>query len=253
MMIVILATAFCWSAALRAATQADPARPEDDAAYLDVEERRAHLQGVVKTRSSRDEPMEPHMEDVERALFYKLIGSATHYQEFGAGGSTAVALRHANIERIHTVESDRQWVHDLSGRADVSSAMQTGRMKLVHADIGETVHWGYPKDDSHQAQWPRYSGEAAERDDGVYFDLVFVDGRFRVACLLKALRRDLTAKRTGTVFAMHDYTERQYYHVVEKFFRVVDSAGTLAVFQAMPDVDRAALDAEIGTYENDVL
>lgn len=255
MMLVILAAAFGVVAALHrdamlgAAAQADPARPEDDAAYLEVEEQRAHLQGAKKVKSA-EFPMEPHMEDIERALFYKLLDNATHYQEFGSGGSTVVALKRANIKKIHTVESDRQWIEDLTGRQDVSSAMKVGRMKFVYADIGPTGLWGHPTDYSHQAQWPGYSGEAAERDDGVHFDLVFVDGRFRVACLLKALRRDLTAKRTGTVFTMHDYMNRAAYHVVEKFVRVVDSAGTLAVFEAMSHVDQAALDAEIATHEN---
>lgn len=253
-MLVILAAALGVAAALHrdaklgAAAQADPARPEDDAAYLEIEEQHARLQSAEEMKSTEDE-MEPHMKDIERALFYMLLDNATHYQEFGSGGSTVVALKRANIKKIHTVESDRNWVNDLSGRQDVSSAMQVGRMKFVHADIGPTGLWGKPRDKSHKAQWPGYSGEAAERDDGVVFDLVFVDGRFRVACLLKALQRDLAANRTGTVFAMHDYMHRKKYHVVEKFVRIVDSAGTLAVFQAMPSVDQAALDAAIGKYE----
>merc|ERR1719433_397780 len=196
------------------------------------------------------------MSKAERRLFYALLDKATSYQEFGAGGSTVVALKRENIKHIHTIEGAKGWVRTLRRRQDVSSAITEGRMTLVYADIGPTGNWGNPTELSGKypgrARWPEYSGKAAERADGVHFDLIFVDGRFRVACLLKALRRVLASdsQRGAAVFAMHDYRDRKEYHLVERFVRPVQMVDTLAVFQAKDDIDPTVLDATIAKYNH---
>lgn len=214
---------------------------ESDFAYTEVE----MLRAMPDARS--DPPMEPLMSRAERYLFYQLIGKATNYEEFGSGGSTVVALKRDNIKRIHTVESAKDWITMLSKRKDVSGAISNGRMKFVHADIGPTASFGNPKNDSHKTQWPAYSGSASE--DASRFDLVFVDGRFCVACILKALQRVPPEERRKVTFAMHDYTNRQWYHVVEEFLNPVERSGTLQVFQAKPGTSEAALQKRIAEYE----
>jgi len=222
----------------------------DEAMYDDMYFEVEHLKGRhFKSFAKGGGGMEPHMSQDERRLFYELLDNASFYQEFGAGGSTVVALMRKNIKQIHTIEGARDWVHILKERKDVSSAIAGGRMKLVYADIGPTGEWGHPTRPDSRARWPEYSGKLAERTDGVHFDLIFVDGRFRVACLLKALKRIPYSERNVKVFAMHDYTNREHYHVVERFVRPVKTVDTLNVFQAKADIDETALDEAIATYE----
>lgn len=221
-----------------------------DAMYLRVENKKMrHFESFAKGGGG----MEPHMSNAERRLFYELLDKATSYQEFGAGGSTVVALKRENIKHIHTIEGARDWVRILRRRQDVSSAITEGRMTLVYADIGPTGAWGNPTRRfgkyPGKATWPEYSGKAAERADGVRFDLIFVDGRFRVACLLKALKRVPDSERNVTVFAMHDYTNRKQYHVVERFVRPMNTVNTLNVFQAKADINQTALDEAIAVYD----
>jgi len=217
-----------------------------DDLYLEVERYRGKsFESVAKGGGG----MEPWMTEAERRLFYELLDNATFYQEFGAGGSTVVALMRKNIKQIHTIEGARDWVDILKERKDVSSAIAGGRMKLVYADIGPVKEWGYPTGTTGQAKYPEYSGKSAERTDGVHFDLIFVDGRFRVACLLKALKRAPDSERNVKVFAIHDYTVRDYYHIVERFVRPVKTVDTLNVFQAKADINEAALDEAIANYE----
>lgn len=187
------------------------------------------------------------MEPQERMLFYELLRNATLYQEFGAGGSTVVALMHKSIKHMHTVESAQEWINLLSKRKDVHTALNNGRLALVHGNIGPTSRMGHPANTDHQPLWPDYSGKYAESP--IKFDLVFVDGRFRVACLLKALARAPIDRRSSIVFAMHDYTNRPNYHVVEEFVDVVQTAKTLAVFRAKDSINMTLLNETIHKYD----
>lgn len=222
--------------------------------FDDVENQRPEWQEGVAFVAAKDRRMEPHMFPREKQLLFSLLDNATYYQEFGSGGSTVAALKRKNIKKVHTVESAKRWINKLSRRNDISAAISSGRLKLVHADIGPTADWGYPKNDAHREKWPDYSGKAAEQhqwlEDPVHFDLVFVDGRFRVACLLKALQRVPEAQRGNVKFAMHDYTDRlDKYQAVEKFVKRVHEVKRLVVFQPLASIDEDELQAFIEEYQ----
>lgn len=196
-----------------------------------------------------DPAMVPVMPASDLVLIDKYLGQATHYQEFGAGGSTVAALAKPNIQRVHTVESAQAWVDILSKRSDIHQAIASQRLKLVYANIGPVYSWGRPVDTSAIGAWPAYSGLDAESD--VMFDLVFVDGRFRVACFLKALNRIQEQNREHTVLMIHDYMNRPQYHVVEQFADKVEQAQTLVVFRKKAAIDTAAMTQLIQKYELD--
>eukprot|EP00747_Dinoflagellata_sp_TGD_P136958 gnl/TRDRNA2_/TRDRNA2_175609_c0_seq6.p1 gnl/TRDRNA2_/TRDRNA2_175609_c0~~gnl/TRDRNA2_/TRDRNA2_175609_c0_seq6.p1 ORF type:complete len:294 (+),score=30.37 gnl/TRDRNA2_/TRDRNA2_175609_c0_seq6:95-883(+) len=195
-----------------------------------------------------DSNMEPFMTREERWLFYKYLDRARHYQEFGSGGSTVVALAHPNISKVHTVESDRRWIHYLRNRSDISSAIAHKRLELVYANIGPMRKYGYPKDLKSRAKWTDYSGKAAE--SGVKFDLILVDGRFRVACFLKALQRILPEDRNQTTLMIHDYYVRKSYRIIENFATFVKRTSRLAVFQKKERVDEGELAKTIAKFDN---
>ena len=119
------------------------------------------------------------MHALGRELFYELLRNATVYQEFGAGGSTAAALMFKNIQYMHTIESSLSWINLLANRDDVDAANQSKRLNLVHGNVGPTKAVGFPIDLQNKTVWPDYAGKHAESSTN--FDLIFVDGRFRVS------------------------------------------------------------------------
>lgn len=223
------------------ASRPSPEEPAAAAADAELELLEFH------EKPAKSKPMEPHMYEDERALFYSYLGNATNYLEYGSGGSTVVAMAHQNIRRVHTVESDKNWIKVLSKDSNVARGLKAGLLQLVHANLGPVGSWGYPLTQLKRRDWPKYSGFYAEvGDENTAYDLVLVDGRFRVACMLKSLRR--LAEGASAFFIIHDY-ERTSYHAIERFAEKVASAHRLQVFRKKENVDPVALAAAIANFE----
>lgn len=195
--------------------------------------------------------MVPHMSWQERNLWSRTLSQATTYMEFGGGGSTVWALQHYQKLRVHTVDSHPGWIKKLRKMPVVRQALAEGRLVLKHANIGPVKAWGYPKFKSTQRHWPCYSDEIYKAKESSHWDVVFVDGRFRVACMLKAV--DALRKRPGADgvrIVTHDYNNRQQYWPVENFLQRVNSADTLVVFKIRPAISDAHLQTVINQYES---
>jgi hypothetical protein len=163
-----------------------------------------------------------------------------HYQEFGVGGSTLMAM-HSGLESIVSVDSDADWVAAACRNAEIYAAISSGRADIRHADIGPVGQWGYPRDLGHIQSWPAYIATAwdvwSERNEMP--DLIFVDGRFRVACCLSVIllaESGLHSTQELRVL-LHDVSpERPFYDEVFEFFDVVESVNTLRVMKIKPDI-----------------
>lgn len=80
-------------------------------------------------------------------------------------------------------------------------------------------------------------------------DVALVDGRFRVACALRALRHVVPG---AGVVAVHDWTERPAYgDALAPFYNVVEIADRLAVLTPKRHVDWTEWAAALGRYEKD--
>lgn len=160
--------------------------------------------------------------------------STMRYFEWGSGGSTELVAWRANavggIFKAHAVDSSQDWLDSL--RADspaIRAAEASGAVTLHAVDVGQTVAWGVPANWTQRPLSTRHKqgsayvdviDEAAESAGGL-FDLVLVDGRFRVACALKALQH---LAPTSTLL-IHDfyYEKRQkvYGQVLDWYDEVV--------------------------------
>jgi hypothetical protein len=98
----------------------------------------------------------PAMRPAETALLASLLKRAHHSLEFGAGGSTTLALK-LGVGRIVSVESDASWIERIHGDNAASRAIEDGRLMLLHADIGPTGRLGGPGKDAPRQRWPAYS------------------------------------------------------------------------------------------------
>jgi hypothetical protein len=73
--------------------------------------------------------------------------------------------------------------------------------------------------------WASYSTKINKTSE--QYDLILVDGRFRVACACAAY---LNLKDTGFLL-IHDYASRSHYHPIEQFYTKVEEIEDLCVFK----------------------
>lgn len=144
----------------------------------------------------------------------ELLKSSQCYLEYGTGASTvhAVELR---VPRVFAVENDMPWLVPLEKSLHALGSKTKWRLQCV--DTGPVGPWGYPLGNTRIQDWWRYPLDVwrtVKREKSIP-DLIFIDGRFRIACLLACL---LHAVR-GTRILWDDYRERTHYHEVERFLK----------------------------------
>lgn len=150
--------------------------------------------------------------------------------EYGSGGSTVLAGERPEGV-IFSVESDAAWLADL--RAWLVAHLPRSRVVLHHADIGPTRAWGFPKGRKAIDLWPAYAFSVWERPDFQAPDLVLVDGRFRLACMLTTL----FSITRPTVLLVDDYADRPAYHRFETLAGRPRMIGRMAFFNLTPAPD----------------
>jgi predicted O-linked N-acetylglucosamine transferase (SPINDLY family) len=173
-------------------------------------------------------PEAPHMLPTERKLFKKSLECASCYFEFGSGGSTVWAIKEGLT--VKGVESDVSWVNALKGQLG-----EKCQVEIV--DIGPTKEWGFPISIQHSEKFPAYSKAIHQYRHA--FDLILVDGRFRVACTMAAIQHTMENSEDPqkTLIFIHDFWNRPQYHVVLQFLEVVDEVETAGAFILKERID----------------
>ena len=69
------------------------------------------------------------MSDGEGALFQRQLATATHYLEFGCGGSTLLAVR-SPARVILSVESDPAWIGKIQQHPEIAAAVAGQRFSF---------------------------------------------------------------------------------------------------------------------------
>ena len=174
--------------------------------------------------------LQPAMSAEEVALLRAFLSSCDRYVEFGAGGSTVLAATLVGRHVIAT-DSDPAWLDRVRDACRDAAVPVTP--ELVHAAIGPTAEWGHPAGAGSRALWPAYHETVWNRTRACDADLFLVDGRFRVACVLRVL---LEASADALV-AIHDFGVRPEHDPVLGFARPICAAGTLAVLRRRGDFD----------------
>ena len=159
------------------------------------------------------------------------LSSSRRYLEFGAGTSTVMAANTASLESIDTVESSKPFIEELLRGPEVAQAVAAGRLHLHAIDVGPTGAWGRPTDPASRHLWPDYSSRVFAESSG--WDLVLIDGRFRVACCLNSLLHTGPECR----ILIHDFWWRKEYFVVLEFLDVVDRINSFVSLRRKKDVD----------------
>lgn len=192
---------------------------------------------VSETPESKEQqefplPDAPFMSPAERNLFKKSLKKAQHYFEFGSGGSTVWAVKEGLL--VKGVESDAKWVNALKDRLGEKCQVEA-------VDIGPTKEWGFPVSMQQASKFPAYSKAIHQHQQA--FDLILVDGRFRVACAMAAIQHILEHSeepQEARIF-IHDFWNRPQYHAVLEFLDVVEKAETAGLFKVKSGLDKTAI------------
>ncbi len=168
-----------------------------------------------------------HMPEPEAEALRAAYARAAVILEYGAGGSTVMAAEMAG-KTIFAVESDTAWIARL--QEWFAAHPPRSAVHMHRADIGPTREWGHPLDERAFRRWPDYPLSVWDRPDFAHPEVVLIDGRFRVACLLSVLFR---ITRPVTVL-FDDYRDRRPYHRVEEMMRPAEMIGRMARFELSP-------------------
>lgn len=173
----------------------------------------------------------------KKEVFRRLLDQSSGYFEYGCGGSTELANRMPNLLRITSVETDYEWakkVHEIC--PDVN---------MIWVDVGPTKEFGQPVDESLRIGWPRVPEVWLMAEQS--YDLVLIDGRFRVACAALICLNPKQVKR----ICFDDFTNRPQYHVILPFIDVLETVDNMIICKPKVNFDRAACQALYDTYKYD--
>jgi protein O-GlcNAc transferase len=165
----------------------------------------------------------------------KQLNEAKGYFEWGCGGSTLLADATPNLVHVSSVESDYEWAKKVSDLAVNSN--------IIWVDIGATKEFGYPAEENLKAAWPRYSDIWNQTE--LPYDLVMIDGRFRVACCLAVL---MNPKKVQWIL-FDDFKFRPAYHVILPFVEKVEYVDSLLICRPKKGLNPDELSALYEQYK----
>lgn len=152
------------------------------------------------------------------------LPTATTYGEYGAGDSTIKASQYTNLKEIHSVESDKKWIEEIQSKIGTGSGHGL-RPIFHHKEMGTAYKsWGHPGPSATETQKRAYSDPIPSKAP---IDVLLIDGRFRVACALKA--HGWLSESATVIF--DDFWIRPHYHIVLDFYQEVQRMGTAAILK----------------------
>jgi hypothetical protein len=165
-------------------------------------------------------PAAPSVDEPTEEWLTNTLRTARSYIEFGAGGSTLLANR-LQVPTV-SVESDRFYA------AAVRGALTHPELcTIITPPMGITRQWGTPLFRK-ASKGPFYVNAPFEFCADQFPDLIFVDGRYRVACVLESAVRAKAASARSTLL-LDDY-DRTSYHVLEAYLGPPERIGRAAKF-----------------------
>ena len=188
------------------------------------------------------------MYEEEKELLKKYVSNTSQCLEFGLGGSTIFTLIHSKA-KITSVDTNVNWINFMKKYKIIKTSL-SNRLTILYVNIGPTRFWGYPIDNTHQDKFEQFSKRVFEINQGVKYDFILVDGRFRVACVLQSI---LNQSDNEAVFiGVHDYSIREEYKVVEQFLDIEEVSRTLSIFKIKKNVDLEEVKNMYEKYKNEV-
>lgn len=159
----------------------------------------------------------------KKKLFESEIQKHKSYLEYGSGSST-IYVSKQNYQKVYSVESDYYYAKYLK-------AKKLNNVTILKPKIGITGIWGYPIFFRHSfKKGYRYVNIPWEYSDSKsMFDVVLIDGRYRVACVLNII--SMCSNNHDIVIIFDDYIGRNEYKIVEKYLKLINFEEDMAIFE----------------------
>jgi len=172
------------------------------------------------------------LNDSDRRLLGKIYYQANSVMEYGLGESTFIAAA-VGVPRYLGMDSDAGWV---SQARDASPS----HFQFTSGDIGTTREWGFPTQPKLAKSMLLYEVMPLWAQAEA-FDVYFIDGRWRPACVLLSFLhasarggRGGIGDETSIKVGIHDYIGRKQYHRLEEILTLVEKSEQAAFFQRKP-------------------
>jgi hypothetical protein len=177
--------------------------------------------------------------DGDDSLFKNEVKSAIVYGEYGCGKSTKWVLNNTSSQVI-VVDTSSDWIAEVKN----DNRKNNARLNIHYSDLGELKEWGRPASYLKHNNFSDYTDYIWSQKDKP--DVILVDGRFRVCCFLTSLK----FAKEGTKIIFDDYTNRAYYHFVEKYVPRIKECGRQCLFIVPPksSIDMAELNKDIEKF-----
>lgn len=148
-------------------------------------------------------------------LLDKYLKNIKVYFEYGCGTSTYLANNLDNIKKIYSVESDMEWINCVK-----ENTKKDNIVFFFNEMDSKPNTWGNPGKNATKEQKISYSDSIKKitKEEQNLIDVLFIDGRFRVACCLKCY----DVIKDDCLIAFDDFLNREYYHIVLKYFDIVE-------------------------------
>lgn len=179
---------------------------------------------------------QPHLGPAALAKWREILSTSRIYLEYGSGGSTVEAVQ--SVDLVVSVETDQRFLTFVQRKAN-----SVGAFHPIHVDVGWISKWGRPlvtwRSETRLRRWREYPQAPWALFDrlGVHPDFIFVDGRFRVACVLESFMR--LPDHVDCRFMMDDFQGRgNMYGPVLEFAETVESQDRAISFYRCRHFDR---------------
>ncbi len=188
-------------------------------------------------------PSKPVLSTKELHTLYNYLDDVNVILEFGTGGSSF--LFSALNKLVYSFDTDSDYIQNLQ-----NSDMIESRLNIKHfffyCDVGKVGAWGTPlKPDEYN--FSSSIGKYLSAIDLSKIDLFFIDGRYRVESALSVF----VNSRDNSIFIIHDFVNRSYYHELLDYFDVIKTADTLVVLKKKEKNDFIKLQEVIIKYQQD--
>lgn len=186
------------------------------------------------------EPLTTHL---AKNKIKNLMEESKFLLEYGSGGSTLYASKFC--EKIMSVETDWKFYKFLQ-------KMKPNNTQLLFVNVGKTKLYGVGK--KHETflfennLCEEYSSSPWKLMKQKNPDLVFIDGRYRVASLLYSLINNENEK---CQYIFDDYKNRPFYHIIDKYINLIDVCENTIFFEKKQNIDLKEIQYLIKIYNND--
>jgi len=174
-----------------------------------------------------------------------LLTNDTVYLEWGTGGTTKSVPFY--VKKAYAIENQKSYCDFMLKNPQIRCLLENERLTYYCiSPEKKTLRYGVPANKSLSHLYLSYVQvqDLIMEEHGVqHYDLVLVDGRFRVACALAALKYISSSSRV-----LLDDAGREHYEAIYYFYDVVATLGDMSVLRKKDDIDWKIWHTTLSTF-----